>query len=149
MINIFILRCAESETQDYYFADRPIRNNYPDCPYNKELSCLRLIDDKNILPGIRKTDARIYHRNFQKKEKMTEKSLESKQFLILLKNVYLHPEIYLIRHCFTKRAYNKTTNKTSQLHRDTQVIRDLLVLENRSIICYTYLNGHTFPYEAT
>ena len=27
----------------YYFADRPTRNNSPDCPYNKKLSYLRLI----------------------------------------------------------------------------------------------------------
>ena len=27
----------------YYFADRPTRNNSPDCPYNKKLSCLGLM----------------------------------------------------------------------------------------------------------
>ena len=27
----------------YYFADPPARNNSRDCPYNKKLSCLRLI----------------------------------------------------------------------------------------------------------
>ena len=35
MVSIFILRCAHPETSDdyYYFADRPTRNNFPDCPY--------------------------------------------------------------------------------------------------------------------
>ena len=26
----------------YYFADRPTRNNFPDCPYRKKSSCFRL-----------------------------------------------------------------------------------------------------------
>ena len=45
MISVFIFRCADPETYDYYyyFAHRPTRNNFPDCPYNKKLSCLRLI----------------------------------------------------------------------------------------------------------
>ena len=42
-INIFIFRCADPETLDYYyFADRTTRNNSPDFPYNKNLSYLRI-----------------------------------------------------------------------------------------------------------
>ena len=34
----------DPETYDYYYysADQPTRNNSPDSPYNKKLSCLRL-----------------------------------------------------------------------------------------------------------
>ena len=36
-------RCADHETYDYYhFANWATRNNFPDCPYNKKLSCPRL-----------------------------------------------------------------------------------------------------------
>ena len=42
IITILIFRCANPETEDYYiyFADQPTRNNCPDCPCNKKLSCL-------------------------------------------------------------------------------------------------------------
>ena len=45
MINIFIFRCVNLKTWNYYyyFADRLTRNNFLDCPCNKKLSCLRLI----------------------------------------------------------------------------------------------------------
>ena len=47
MINIFIFRCTDPKTSDYYyyhyFADRTTRNNSPNCPY-KKLSCLRLVE---------------------------------------------------------------------------------------------------------
>ena len=45
MINIFIFRHADPETSDYfyYFAEKPTRESFPDCPYNKKLSCLGLI----------------------------------------------------------------------------------------------------------
>ena len=43
MIEVFIFRCADNETQDYYyFADRPARDNFPDCWYNKKLSDFHL-----------------------------------------------------------------------------------------------------------
>ena len=86
----------------------------------------------------------MFHKNTFK----FEDTAGSKQFLIhFLKNIWLYPKTYLFHHCFTKCAYDKTTNKTSQLHRDTQVISDLLVMESRFIISYAYLNDHTFPYE--
>ena len=43
--SIFFFRCVDPDTSNYcyyYFADRPTRNNSPDCPCNKKLSCLRL-----------------------------------------------------------------------------------------------------------
>ena len=43
--SIFFFRCVDPDTSNYcyyYFADRPPRNNSPDCPFNKKLSCLRL-----------------------------------------------------------------------------------------------------------
>ena len=44
MINIFNFKCVDPETSDYYYlANWPTWNNSPDCPYNKKLSCLRLI----------------------------------------------------------------------------------------------------------
>ena len=44
MINICIFRCADPETDDYYyFAGQLTRHNSPNCPHNKWLSCLRLI----------------------------------------------------------------------------------------------------------
>ena len=44
MINIFILRCVDTETEDYYyyFADQPTRYSSPYCLYNKKLGLLRL-----------------------------------------------------------------------------------------------------------
>ena len=46
MTNIFIFRCADPETEDYYyyFGDRPTCNNSPDCPYDQTLRCLRLTE---------------------------------------------------------------------------------------------------------
>ena len=46
MINIFIFRCADPETEDYYyhFGDRPTCNNSPDYPYDEKLMCLRLTE---------------------------------------------------------------------------------------------------------
>ena len=37
MINIFIFRCVDLKTLDYYnyFADRPTQYNPPNCPYNR------------------------------------------------------------------------------------------------------------------
>ena len=45
MINIFIFRCAGTETWDYfyYFVDRPAQYNSPDCPYNNKISYFRLM----------------------------------------------------------------------------------------------------------
>ena len=42
-MNIIIFRCADPETQDYYyyFADQPTQNNSPGRLCNKELSCLK------------------------------------------------------------------------------------------------------------
>ena len=49
MINVLILRCADPETFGYYyyFADSPIRNDPPDCQYNKKLRCHRLMQKPN------------------------------------------------------------------------------------------------------
>ena len=55
MIKVFIFRCANPETYYYYFADWQSRKNSPDCPYNKKLSCLRLMVNINN-HSINKTD---------------------------------------------------------------------------------------------
>ena len=52
MINFFMFRCADPETQDYnyYFVYQLTGNKSPNCQYNKGLSCLCLRKNQIFYP---------------------------------------------------------------------------------------------------